>query len=131
MLKFSPRFDVLPGAESCQQSCVWNHTPAGLKTMPVVRCKHKRGKVDRVTVNFSEDTIASVLEALHTSLRLDCPVEEMVACTDNDKLHEGKRKDINTDFDVRTDPSASLASLGLRVSWFQELGPLFSPLWCV
>jgi hypothetical protein len=94
--------------------------------MPVVRCKHKRGKVDRVRVNLAEDTIARVLEALHTQLRLGCAVEDMVGCIDNDKLHEGAKKDLDIGSDVRTDQSATLESLGIRVSFGARRFLLFS-----
>ncbi len=84
--------------------------------MPVVRCKHRRGKVDRVTVNFEEDRVSDVLERLHKALGLECGVDAMLACVNNDKLHEGPRAAVNAEEDVSTAQDATLESLGLRVS---------------
>ncbi|KAA0150518.1 hypothetical protein FNF27_07970 [Cafeteria roenbergensis] len=82
--------------------------------MPVVRCKHRRGKVDRVTVNFEEDRVSDVLERLHKALGLECGVDAMLACVNNDKLHEGPRAAVNAEEDVSTAQDATLESLGLR-----------------
>lgn len=87
-----------------------------LRVMPVVRCKHRRGKVDRVTVNFEEDRLSDVLERLHKALGLECGVDAMLACVNNDKLQEGPRAAVNAEEDISTPQDATLESLGLRVS---------------
>jgi hypothetical protein len=89
--------------------------------MPLVRCMHKLGKVERVNVNFAEDKISDVLARLHQQLKQPCPLSQMVACVNNNNLYQVRWKDLDMLKDVTTPQDGVLADLGLRVSSSRRL----------